>query len=76
MFVNRWGLAWSFLPKDVIDLTTAPVIRKSGDYIAKLLKERRPTEIQFPMQHKFSSFDHLINFLEETMEEINVTFVF
>ncbi|XP_034188511.2 U6 small nuclear RNA (adenine-(43)-N(6))-methyltransferase [Osmia lignaria lignaria] len=69
---KRWGLAWSFLPKDVIDLTTAPVIRKSGDYIAKLLRERRPTEIQFPMQHKFSSFDHVINILEETMEEINV----
>lgn len=57
---------------DVINLTNAPVIRKSGDYIAKLLKEQRPTEILFPMRDKFSSFDNLINFLEELMEELNV----
>ncbi|CAL7947339.1 unnamed protein product [Xylocopa violacea] len=69
---KRWGLAWSFLPKNVIDLTNAPVIRKSGNYIAKLLKAQRPTTIQFPMRHKFSSFDNLVNFLEEIMEELNV----
>lgn len=72
LFFNRWGLAWSFLPKDVINLTNAPVIRKSGDYIAKLLKEQRPMEIQFPMRHKFASFDDLVNFLEEAMEELHV----
>lgn len=69
---KRWGLAWSFLPKDVIDLTNAPVIRKSGDYIAKLLKEQRPTEIEFPLPDKFPSLDSLVNFLEESMEELNV----
>ncbi|XP_003394620.2 U6 small nuclear RNA (adenine-(43)-N(6))-methyltransferase [Bombus terrestris] len=69
---KRWGLAWSFLPKDVINLTNAPVIRKSGDYIAKLLKEQRPIEIQFPMRHKFASFDNLVNFLEEAMEELHI----
>ncbi|XP_017880618.1 U6 small nuclear RNA (adenine-(43)-N(6))-methyltransferase [Ceratina calcarata] len=69
---KRWGLAWSFLSKDIIDLTNAPVIRKSGDYIARLLKEQRPAEIQFPMRHKFSSLDHLVRFLEETMEELHV----
>lgn len=76
LFFNRWGLAWSFLPKDVINLTNAPVIRKSGDYIAKLLKEQRPIEIQFPMRHKFASFDNLVNFLEEAMEELHVTLYF
>ncbi|XP_043578408.1 U6 small nuclear RNA (adenine-(43)-N(6))-methyltransferase isoform X2 [Bombus pyrosoma] len=69
---KRWGLAWSFLPKDVINLTNAPVIRKSGDYIAKLLKAQRPMEIQFPMRHKFASFDNLVNFLEEAMEELHI----
>ncbi|CAK9809465.1 RNA N6-adenosine-methyltransferase METTL16 [Anthophora plagiata] len=69
---KRWGLAWTFLPKEVINLTNAPVIRKSGDYITKLLREQRPTEIQFPMQHEFLSFDNFVNFLEETMEELNV----
>lgn len=65
-------MAWTFLPKDIINLTNAPVIRKSGDYIAKLLKEQRPTEIQFPMLPKFSPFDNLVNFLEEAMEELSV----
>ncbi|XP_076653769.1 uncharacterized protein LOC143359610 isoform X2 [Halictus rubicundus] len=69
---KRWGLAWTFLSKDVVNLTNAPVIRKSGDYVAKLLREKRPTEIQFPMEDKISSFDRLISFIEETMEELHV----
>ncbi|CAD1471370.1 unnamed protein product, partial [Heterotrigona itama] len=69
---KRWGLAWSFLPKDVINLTNAPVIQKSGDYIVKLLREQRPTEIQFPMRHKFSSFDNFVNFLEEILEQLQI----
>ena len=72
-FFYRWGLAWSFLPKDVINLTNAPIIQKSGDYIAKLLREQRPTEIQFPMRHKFSSFDNFVNYLEEILEQLQVT---
>ncbi|KAK1133799.1 hypothetical protein K0M31_011587 [Melipona bicolor] len=69
---KRWGLAWSFLPKDVINLTNAPVIRKSGDYIAKLLREQRPTEIQFLMRDKFSSFDNFVNCLEEILEQLQI----
>ncbi|KOX68641.1 Methyltransferase-like protein 16 [Melipona quadrifasciata] len=69
---KRWGLAWSFLSKDVINLTNAPVIRKSGDYIAKLLREQRPTEIQFPMRDKFSSFDNFVNCLEEILEQLQI----
>lgn len=65
-------MAWSFLPKDVVNLINAPVIRKNENYIAKLLRQQRPTEIQFPIQHRFSSFDNLINFLEEIMKELNV----
>ncbi|XP_624889.3 U6 small nuclear RNA (adenine-(43)-N(6))-methyltransferase [Apis mellifera] len=69
---KRWGLAWSFLSKDFVNLINAPVIRKSEDYIAKLLRQQRPIEIQFPIQHRFSSFDNLVNFLEQTMKELNV----
>lgn len=65
-------MAWSFLPKDIVNLINAPVIRKNENYIAKLLRQQRPTEIQFPIQHRFSSFDNLINFLEEIMKELNV----
>lgn len=65
-------MAWSFLPKDVVNLINAPVIRKSEDYIAKLLRQQHPIEIQFPIQHRFLSFDNLVNFLEETMKELNV----
>lgn len=65
-------MAWSFLSKDFVNLINAPVIRKSEDYIAKLLRQQRPIEIQFPIQHRFSSFDNLVNFLEQTMKELNV----
>nr|XP_033321607.1 U6 small nuclear RNA (adenine-(43)-N(6))-methyltransferase isoform X3 [Megalopta genalis] len=69
---KRWGLAWTYLSKDAINLTSAPVIRKSGDYIAKLLRQKRPTEIQFPMKDKILSFDNLIDSIEESMEELHV----
>ncbi|XP_011256451.2 U6 small nuclear RNA (adenine-(43)-N(6))-methyltransferase isoform X2 [Camponotus floridanus] len=35
-YTTRWGLAWSFLPENIIDLSSAPVIRKSGKSIIKL----------------------------------------
>lgn len=65
-------MAWSFLSKDVVNLINAPVIRKSEDYIVKLLRQQRPIEIQFPIQHRFPCFDNLVNFLEEIMKELNV----
>jgi len=74
-FVNRWGLAWSFLPQSIVNLTTAPVIRKRGKSIVRSLKNYK-TSITFPVEDKFSCIEDLIGFLRTTAEELNVTYHF
>ncbi|CAL1689636.1 unnamed protein product [Lasius platythorax] len=69
---TRWGLAWSFLPKNIVDLSSAPVIRKSGKSIVESLKKDYKTSITFPMNDKFSCMDDLISFLRTTTEELNI----
>lgn len=71
IFVNRWGLAWSFLPQDVVNLTTAPVIRKRGKSIVPSLKNYK-SSITFPVEDKFSCIEDVISFLRATAEELNV----
>lgn len=66
----RWGLAWSFLPKNIVDLSTAPVIRKSGKSTMPFKDDK--TLITFPMKDKFSRMDDVIGFLNETAKELNV----
>lgn len=69
---KRWGLAWTFLTKNSINLVNAPVIRKSGDFIVKLLKEQKPMEIIFPLEDEFSTFDDVIDSLENIMNELKL----
>lgn len=76
MFVDRWGLAWSFLPKNVLDLNSAPVIRKSGKSIVQPLKKDSKTSIIFPKNDKFSCMEDLLSFLRTTAEELNVMYYF
>ncbi|KAG5346198.1 MET16 methyltransferase, partial [Acromyrmex charruanus] len=68
---TRWGLAWSFLPQNVVNLTTAPVIRKHGKSIMGLLKNYK-TSITFPVNDKFSCIDDIISFLKVTAKELNI----
>ncbi|XP_011164524.2 U6 small nuclear RNA (adenine-(43)-N(6))-methyltransferase isoform X1 [Solenopsis invicta] len=68
---TRWGLAWSFLPQNVVNLTTAPVIRKRGKSIVRSLKNYK-TSITFPVKDKFSCLDDVVSFLRATAEELNV----
>ncbi|XP_012536782.1 U6 small nuclear RNA (adenine-(43)-N(6))-methyltransferase [Monomorium pharaonis] len=68
---TRWGLAWSFLSQNIINLTTAPVIRKRGKSIVRSLKNYK-TSITFPMDDKFSCLDDVISFLKATAEELNI----
>ncbi|XP_072747220.1 U6 small nuclear RNA (adenine-(43)-N(6))-methyltransferase [Anoplolepis gracilipes] len=69
---TRWGLAWSFLPKNIMDLSNAPVIRKSGKSIVQSVKKDFKTLITFPVNDKFSCMDDLISFLRTTAEELNI----
>ncbi|XP_011862229.1 PREDICTED: methyltransferase-like protein 16 homolog [Vollenhovia emeryi] len=68
---TRWGLAWSFLPQSVVNLATAPVIRKRGKSMVHSLKNYK-TSITFPVNDKFSCIDDIINFLRATAEELNI----
>ncbi|KYQ60185.1 Putative methyltransferase METT10D [Trachymyrmex zeteki] len=68
---TRWGLAWSFLPQNIINLTTAPVIRKHGKSIVGSLKNYK-TSITFPVNDKFSCIDDIISFLKVTAKELNI----
>ncbi|KYN21317.1 Putative methyltransferase METT10D [Trachymyrmex cornetzi] len=68
---TRWGLAWSFLPQNVVNLTTAPVIRKHRKSIVGLLKDYK-TSITFPVNDKFSCIDDIISFLKVTAKELNI----
>lgn len=72
--IYRWGLAWSFLPKEIVDLTTAPVIRKTGKSIVASVKKNDKILITFPAKDKFSRVDDLINFLKTTASELNVMY--
>ncbi|KAL0131663.1 hypothetical protein PUN28_002893 [Cardiocondyla obscurior] len=68
---TRWGLAWSFLSQNIVNLTTAPVIRKRGKSIVQSLKNYK-TSIIFPIDDKFSCIDDIINFLQATTKELNI----
>lgn len=70
-YTTRWGLAWSFLPQSVVNLTTAPVIRKRGKSIVRSLKNYK-TSIAFPAEDKFSCIDDVISFLRTTAKELNI----
>lgn len=70
-YTTRWGLAWSFLPQSIVNLTTAPVIRKRGKSIVQSLKNYKAS-ITFPVEDKFSCKDDIISFLNTTAEELNV----
>ncbi|XP_020284195.1 methyltransferase-like protein 16 isoform X2 [Pseudomyrmex gracilis] len=69
---TRWGLAWSFLPKSVLDLGAAPVIRKSGKSMMQCFKNDYKTTITFSVEEKFSCLNDLISFLRTTMEELSI----
>ncbi|XP_046621903.1 U6 small nuclear RNA (adenine-(43)-N(6))-methyltransferase isoform X1 [Neodiprion virginianus] len=70
---TRWGLAWTFLSKDVLDLTTAPVIRISG--CSKKLKQkakRPPSEITFPVRDGMTETKELVLILRLLFNELKI----
>lgn len=73
IFFNcRWGVAWTFLPKDAIDLTQAPVIRMKSQSFAKTMKERPPLEILIAKDDKFKDIDEIAEDIEKLRSELEV----
>lgn len=66
-------MAWSFLSKNVVDLSSAPVIRKSKKSAMPSFKDYK-TLITFPVKDNFSCMDDVISFLSIAAEELNVTY--
>ncbi|XP_023288443.1 U6 small nuclear RNA (adenine-(43)-N(6))-methyltransferase-like [Orussus abietinus] len=65
-YTKRWGLAWSFLSRDKLDLTKAPTIA-SRQHKASL-----PVGVPIPKGDKFSSVNEVIIALKSFINEINV----
>ncbi|XP_057321922.1 U6 small nuclear RNA (adenine-(43)-N(6))-methyltransferase [Microplitis mediator] len=68
---KRWGLAWSLIPKDELDLSKAPVIRmkesntdKSKDYFS--------TELLFPFNNKFKTINDVTTGLKQWINELQI----
>lgn len=69
---KRWGLAWSFFPKEVVNLTNAPVIRTREQSSAVKQSKDRPSEIVFPLGDKFANLEELIAVLKQWIRELQV----
>ncbi|KAG7208917.1 hypothetical protein KM043_015097 [Ampulex compressa] len=69
---KRWGLAWTFLAKDDLDLTKAPVIRKIEDTFKKISKQDYNVSIMFPMEEYFSSFTETIEALKKMLKDLHI----
>ncbi|XP_048509035.1 RNA N6-adenosine-methyltransferase mettl16 isoform X2 [Athalia rosae] len=70
---TRWGLAWTFLPKDQIDLTTAPVIRTSGARTQLKHKAKKaPSEIVFPAHSDITKAEELVAALKFWIQKLKI----
>lgn len=70
---KRWGLAWTFLPKEILDLTNAPVIRTRDSCQAIKQPKDRPSEIVFPLGDKFHDVDQLVETLHLWIRELKAS---
>ncbi|KAK0174769.1 hypothetical protein PV327_010499 [Microctonus hyperodae] len=68
---KRWGLAWSFVPKNQFDLTTAPVIR-TKTYSNNNNLKKNVTEFNVPLMGKFPTVDHAIAQLKLWVYELKI----
>ncbi|XP_024941778.1 U6 small nuclear RNA (adenine-(43)-N(6))-methyltransferase isoform X2 [Cephus cinctus] len=70
---KRWGLAWTFLSRDILDLTKAPVIRsKPDDTKTKRSTDRLPVDLIFPIQDPFFSCDDVVKVLKTWISDLNI----
>ncbi|XP_043273170.1 U6 small nuclear RNA (adenine-(43)-N(6))-methyltransferase [Venturia canescens] len=69
---KRWGLAWTFIPKEIIDLTNAPVIRTRDSCQTIKQSKDRPSEMVFPLGDKFHSVDQLVETLCTWIQELKI----
>ncbi|XP_044015193.1 U6 small nuclear RNA (adenine-(43)-N(6))-methyltransferase, partial [Aphidius gifuensis] len=73
-YTKRWGLAWTFLSKDVLNLQTAPVIREKNDRksLNKKSKDKFSVEFTFPLDDKWTDFELIIKSLKQWIQELKI----
>ncbi|XP_043472715.1 U6 small nuclear RNA (adenine-(43)-N(6))-methyltransferase [Leptopilina heterotoma] len=71
-FTKRWGIAWSFLPESVLNLSTAPTIRKNPEYMEKKKYEKPPFDIIFPPHGNLKNLQEVIASLKSCVRKLNI----
>ncbi|KAI4503682.1 hypothetical protein M0802_001085 [Mischocyttarus mexicanus] len=67
---KRWGLAWTLLPIDTLDLRKAPSIRESN--IPHMFTKRKFLEFQFPVENKCGFVKDYIAKLTKIMTDLQM----
>ncbi|XP_066588353.1 RNA N6-adenosine-methyltransferase METTL16 [Prorops nasuta] len=70
-YTIRWGLAWTFLSKETLNLSVAPNIRKRGDYISNNLRDE-PYELVYPLTEEVPTIQSIANRLKQWCYEFNI----
>ncbi|XP_033209595.1 RNA N6-adenosine-methyltransferase METTL16 [Belonocnema kinseyi] len=71
-FTKRWGLAWTFLPTNILDLSTAPTMRMKPEILERKKRERPPSEIIFPPHSKFGTVQDVVEALKFSLRDLNI----
>ncbi|XP_034943490.1 U6 small nuclear RNA (adenine-(43)-N(6))-methyltransferase [Chelonus insularis] len=69
---KRWGLAWTFMSKDQLNLSTAPVIRTRLVAAANKSKDHNTTELKFPFNDKYKNIENIITAFKEWINELKI----
>ncbi|KAJ8679916.1 hypothetical protein QAD02_015703 [Eretmocerus hayati] len=69
-YTKRWGIAWTFIPKDAVDLSTAPVMRTRAEM--QKMKKDRSMEIVFPVREGLKTLDELSTALKKWISELQI----
>ena len=66
---------WSFLPKHILDLSTAPTIRMKPEILEKRKHEGPPLEIIFPSHTKFNNVEDVVTAVQSSINDLNVSII-
>lgn len=70
IYIQRWGIAWTFEPNSELNLTAAPVIRTRAE-VSKMRNDKS-MEIIFPARENLSCLDQVVVALKTWITELKV----
>ncbi|XP_023315531.1 U6 small nuclear RNA (adenine-(43)-N(6))-methyltransferase isoform X2 [Trichogramma pretiosum] len=69
-YTKRWGIAWSFIPKNMINFTTAPRIQVKEENLK--IKKDLPKKICFPSLPNLSCKEETMVRLKKIFSQLNI----